>query len=91
MKAYVFQDSNGGLIFDINQIRYNYDRDGFAIKLNYLGTLDLPIEKPEKTVRKEFKVPDNPASVNFFYHNHECSFPSLSRAKNIKISYEVEE
>jgi hypothetical protein len=82
MKVYVYKSNGDALaqslvksdILCVNHVEYNY-----------LGELDLDIQQPKKTVRKEVHCS---RSGNFEWQASQF-IPTI--AKNIKITYEVDE
>ncbi|MGB5217893.1 MAG: hypothetical protein WBN66_06305 [Smithella sp.] len=74
MKLYVYQCGD-------HVTFYNQKRD--SAYHEYLGELDLDIQQPKKTVRKE---------VNVDFDSCDMVLNQIPlQAKNMKISYEVEE
>jgi hypothetical protein len=87
MKVWVYREKN-------NEIRF-FDVDATWLdkeRFELIGTTNMVIEQPKKTVKKEIcgYLPSSVSSI--YYHDEirtECCIPS--HAKNIKVTYEVEE
>jgi hypothetical protein len=84
MKVYVYHKPN---LSEIELRTSEFFPDGF------IGTVDLPIIEPKKTVKKEVNIPTWTRSVVCGFHgdNGYSSEVISGNAKNIKITYEIEE
>lgn len=84
MKVYVYKSTSK------NRIKFyaNYVTEEYCVGFVCLGTIDLPIEPPKKTVVKEIPL----RAGSGFY---DTAFGEIritpAHAKNVKITYEVEE
>jgi hypothetical protein len=84
MKVYVYEDNSCRLAFKKDKCVW-FKRANEGIRYDFIGELDLDIQQPKKTVRKEVHCS---RSGNFEWQASQF-IPTI--AKNIKITYEVDE
>ena len=84
MNVYVYQTPSGQLLLRLRP----YDC-GIDLTPDFIGELDLPIVVPKKTVVKEVIISENCVGK---IHEFAKRYLHISdEAKNIKLTYEVEE
>ena len=72
-----------------NRLMFLPAEDVSIIDGNPIGYIDLPIEKPKRTVVKEVVAS---YAISDFGHSKEAHYWNIPRnARNIKCTYEVEE
>lgn len=89
MKVDVFSLNGDELVFYPSVPNRTFSVSRFDHPVELLGTIDLPIEKPKKTVTKEAQNVihgDDPIRP---YRTETFKLPD--KAKNIKCTYEIEE
>lgn len=89
MKVYVYQQSEGTRLLLKTDKCVWFKGVNDSCRYDYVGELDLDIHPPKKTVRKEVEIKDRCC-----YHNSSLAAVSAfvpANAKNIKITYDVDE
>jgi hypothetical protein len=87
MKVYVYNE-DGDLAFNIYKDNLKHKQ------CDYVGEFDLDIKQSKKTVRKEMDLPNTigqTAYLNIYNGSGGSTISMPTNAKNIKITYEVEE
>lgn len=92
MKVWIYESQAGELMLFSKKPEFNFVMYSMQ---NYYerGFVDIPIEQPKKTVKKEFTVDGIDFSGHVMNGCVRCFVPCIlpTNAKNVKIAYEVEE
>lgn len=91
MKFNLWINSNTGTakLFELDKGWGMYPSGIHPMQDDYIGTIDLLIEKPKKIVIHERPIPDK--NVSRVENNGEALFYVPANAKNLKCTYEIEE